>query len=46
MIVSKVLRDGPREKEDEDNGGGDPKGSVQVRVPVQNIEEGGARIEG
>lgn len=46
MAVRKVLGDGPREEEDEYNGGGDPKWPVQVRVSVQNVEEGGARIEG
>lgn len=46
VIASKVLGDGPREEEDEYNGGGDPKGPVQVGISVQDVEEGSARIEG
>lgn len=46
MAVRKVLGDGAREEEDEDHGGGDPKGPVQVRISVQYVEEGRARIEG
>ncbi len=43
MVRGKVLGDGAREEEDEDDGGGDPERPVEVRVPVQDVKEGGVR---
>lgn len=44
-ITGQVLGNGACEEEDEDNGGGNPERAVEVRVPVQDIEEGRARVE-
>lgn len=41
-----VLADGAGDEEDEDDGGGDPEGAVEVRVAFEGVEEGGARVEG
>lgn len=43
MVRSEVLAYGAGEEEDEDDGGGDPEGPVEVGVPVENVEEGGVR---
>lgn len=34
------MADGSGEEEDEDDGGGDPEGAVEIRVAVENVEEG------
>lgn len=38
-LLGQVLRDCAGEEEDDDDGGRDPKGPVQVRVAVQDVEE-------
>ena len=45
-VVGEVLADGAGEEEDEDDGGGDPEGAVEVRVAFEGVEKGGARVEG
>lgn len=45
-IVGQVAGNRAGEEENEDDGGGDPEGPVQVRVAVQDVEEGRARVEG
>lgn len=40
MVGGQVLADGAGEEEDEDDGGGDPEGPVEVRVAVEDVEEG------
>lgn len=44
--MGQIEGDGAGEEEDEDDGGRDPEGSIEIRVPIQDVEEGGARIEG
>jgi len=41
-----ILGDGAAEEEDEDDGGGDPEGAVEIRVPVEDVEEVCAGVEG
>lgn len=45
VVVAQVPGNGAGEEENEDHGGGDPERAVQVRVSVQDIEEGRARVE-
>lgn len=45
VTAGQVLGNRAGEEEDKDDGGGDPERPVEVRVPVQNVEEGRARIE-
>lgn len=45
MITGEILGDGTGEEENEDDGGGNPERAVEVRVSIQDIEEGRARIE-
>ena len=44
--AGEVLADGAGDEEDEADGGGDPKGPVEVRVAVEDVEEVGPRVEG
>lgn len=46
VVGGQVLRDGACDEKDEDNGGGEPEGAVEVRVAIKEIQEGRARIEG
>ena len=45
-LRAQILGDGSREKKDEDDGGGDPEGPVEIRVAVEDVEEVGSRVEG
>jgi hypothetical protein len=45
MLGRQVLADGAAEEEDENDRGGNPKGPVEVRVAVENVEEVCARVE-
>ena len=45
-FAGEILADGAGDEEDEADGGGDPEGPVEVRVPVEDVEEVGARVEG
>ena len=40
-----ILTDGPGNEEYENDSRGYPKGTVQVRIPVENIKKGSSRIE-
>lgn len=42
--VREVLADGAAEEEDEDDGGRDPEGPVEVGVALEDIEEVGAGV--
>ena len=44
--VGEVLADGAGDEKDEDDGGGDPEGPVEVWVAFEGVEEGRARVEG
>ncbi len=46
MVTGQVLADGPRQEEDEDDGRGDPEGAIEIRVAVQDVEEGATGHEG
>lgn len=40
LLVGEILADGAGEEEDDDDSGGDPEGAVEVRIAVQDVEEG------
>jgi len=40
------MGDGAGDEEDEDDGGGDPEGAVEVGVAIKGIKKGRARVEG
>lgn len=46
FVEREVLADGTGDEEDEDDGGGDPEGAVEVGITFEGIEEGRARVEG
>lgn len=41
--IRNVLADSAAEEEDQDDGGGDPEGAVEIGVPLEDVEEVGAR---
>lgn len=43
--LGQVLADGTAKEEDEDDGGSDPKGPVQVGVALEDVEKVGARVQ-
>ena len=43
--VSQLPVDGAGQKQDHDDGGGDPERAVQVRIAFQCVEEVGARVQ-
>jgi hypothetical protein len=45
MLGCQILANGTAEEEDEDDRSGDPKGSVEVRVAVEDVEEVCTRVE-
>ena len=46
MVPTNVLTDSSCDEQDEDKRSSDPEGAIEVRVPVQDIQEWGPRIEG
>lgn len=45
-MAGEVLANGAGQKQDEDDGGGDPEGAVEIGVAVQDVEEGATGYEG
>ena len=43
--ASEVLADGAGDEEDEDDGGSDPEGAVEIRVSIEGVKEGRAWVE-
>lgn len=45
-VIREVLADGAAEEQDQDDGGGDPEGAVEIGVPLEHVEEVVAREQG
>ena len=46
MRAGEVLAYRARDEEDEDDRGRDPEGAIEIRIALQRVQEGSARIQG